>query len=348
MSAQASDSLPRRFGESAKCERPGQHVRPAVPVFSGRYIWHPAFDDADLTHACVSVRAGTFFEARAVLSATRGDFALRARRSAVLASVAADSDVAERWVAGEPDADALLLAARAAVVRALRAADAEHRRAEQLIVLARAACLRAVDCFPADPTPFVALLSLARLMHWSDPGPDELGDRSGPWPVLAQVQARDPWNREAYHRLLECFYARHGGSHSAMWDVTGWITRRVPSESELRVLELVARSEHVASRRAGQPLPVADPEWTRCEAVQAALHMYEDWFITRGRTYRFAPVADLSYLAYALSAAERTEARHVLSAMGPFAAARPWNRFGDPHAGLSHARRQVGLPTPAP
>ncbi|EFF89977.1 conserved hypothetical protein, partial [Streptomyces sp. e14] len=158
----------------------------AAGLFEGQYVWHPAADDRTLASVCVDVRAGRWARARTALAETRGDHALRAHRSLVLASEAADSDLAERWLAEEPAPEAALLWARVAVLRALRAADARDDRAEPLERIALSACDRASAADPADPTPWVAKLAMARLHRLRDPAPRGLLTAPpGPWRLFA-------------------------------------------------------------------------------------------------------------------------------------------------------------------
>jgi hypothetical protein len=309
-----------------------------------RYVWDPAADDRELAKACMSLRGGRFYEARSVLAASRGDFALRAHRSLVLASVAADSDVIERWVAEEPDADAVLLAARIAAIRALRAADLGDQRATDLAALAQAGCLRAADLMPHDPTPWAALLSVARLEEHSYPGPEGLEEVPGPWQIMSELWDRDPFNREGHHRLLAYFFARYGGSHAMMWDVAWWVRARAPAGSELLMLPLVAQAEHYRSRAGRDGAARAAFDWDTQEARLQAAAVYDSWFPHREKYSRFTPVLDLSYLGHALCAGGMfLEARPVLQAMGPYATSMPWSLFGDPSEHLSRARGQVGL-----
>jgi hypothetical protein len=313
-----------------------------------RYVWDPVADDRELAQACMSLRGGRFFEARAVLAATRRDYGLRAHRSLVLASVAADSDVMERWVAEEPDPEAILLSSRTAMVRALRSADLGEARATDLAALARASCLRAADIFPDDPTPWAALLAMARLERHTYPGPEGIEDVVGPWDVMRELWARDPLHREGHHRLLSYFFTRFGGSHSAMWDVAWWVRARAPSGSELQILPLIAQAEHYRSR-ADRSAARAALDWDTQEAKIQALAVFDDWFPHRDKHSRFTPVLDLSYLGHALCAGGMfIEARPVLDAMGPYATAMPWSLFGEPAEHLSRARRQVGLSELAP
>lgn len=308
-----------------------------------RYVWDPAADDHELAKACKSLRAGRRLEAGSVLAGTRKDHGLRAHRSLVLASVAADSDVVERWVAEEPDPDALLLAARTAAIRALRAAELGDERATDLAALAQADCLRAADALPEDPTPWAALLAVARLEEHSYPGPEGLENVQGPWEVMRELWKRDPLHREGHHQLLGYFFARHGGSHEIMWDVAWWVRARAPAGSELLLLPLVAQAEHYRSR-AERPGPGTAFGWDTQGAKLQALAVFDDWFPHRDKYSQFTPVHDLSYLGHALCAGGMyLEARPVLDAMGQYATAMPWSLFGDPAEHLSRARALVGL-----
>ncbi|MGN9756851.1 hypothetical protein [Streptomyces sp. SD31] len=314
----------------------------AAGLFEGQYVWHPAADDRLLASVCVDVRAGRYLSARDALAETHGDFALRAHRSLVLASEAADSDLVERWLAEEPGPEAALLWARVAVLRALRAADARDSRAEALERIALAACERAATADPADPTPWVAKLAMARLHRLRDQAPRGLLTAPpGPWRLFAHILSLDPWHREAHHRFLACFFTRHGGSGTAAWDVAAFLGQRAPDDSPLRLLPLVAL---VASYDPTQLL--ADRVWEQPQWRSTALAIHRDWLPTVAE-YRFTPVLDLAYLAHALVMARREEeARPVFAAMGPYASRMPWSVFGDPAEQLSRARRACGLPVP--
>ena len=198
--------------------------------FEGQYVWSPAADDRQLARACMDVRTGRYFRAHEVLKETRGDFEVRAHRSLVLASEAADSDLAERWWAEEPGPEAALLWARVAMLRALRAADAGDPHQVALARIARTAGERAAHLLPADPTPWVAQLSLARLDRPQDPAPRGLLTApSGPWYLFAHILRLDPWHREAHHRFLSFFFTRYGGSSSESWDVAAFLSQRAPA-----------------------------------------------------------------------------------------------------------------------
>ncbi|MCQ4080031.1 hypothetical protein NGB36_05345 [Streptomyces sp. RB6PN25] len=314
----------------------------AAGSFEGQYVWHPAADDHRLARACVDVRAGRYFSAYEVLEETRGDWAVRAHRSLVLASEAADSDLVERWLAEDPSAEAALLWARVAVIRALRIADALDGRSVPMMRMALSACERASQMSPEDPTPWVAKLALARLLELYDPAPPGLlTSPPGPWTLFSHVIRLDPWHREAHHRLLTFFFTRHGGTRNAAWDVAAFLGQRAPTSSALRLLPLVALVDsHDPS------VPLADRVWERPQWKATALGVYKRWFAD-GTDHRFTPVVDLSYLAHALLMARRElEARAVFMAMGPYASRMPWSLFGEPEEQLTRARRLCGLPVP--
>lgn len=129
-------------------------------VHGAAWVWNPAGDDELVARACMDLGAGRFGLAAEALRECRGDTELRARRSALLAAAAADVDAAEYWLAEAPtDRDALLLAARTAVMRACRA-QARGLIAQQLVSTAAALCQRAAGCDPQDPTAWSALLML--------------------------------------------------------------------------------------------------------------------------------------------------------------------------------------------
>ncbi|MER6050184.1 hypothetical protein ABT168_22515 [Streptomyces sp. NPDC001793] len=310
--------------------------------FEGQYVWSPAADDRALAQACVDVRAGRYFSAHEVLRETRRDFELRAHRSLVLASEAAGSDLAERWLDEEPGPEAALIWARVAMLRALRMADAGDRRAGALERIARTACERAAKLAPEDPTPWVAQLALARLDRPRDPSPQGLlTSPTGPWYLLAHILRLDPWHREAHHRFLSFFFARYGGSSSASWDVAAFLSQRAPASSPLRLLPLVALLEDY-----NPEAPLAARAWEQPQWISAATGVHRNWFPTVA-AYRFTPVVDLAYLGHALFMAKlEFEAREVLTAMGPYASRMPWSAFGDPEEQLTKARRACGLPVP--
>jgi hypothetical protein len=184
----------------------GLAVRALVRSGSGDWVWNPAGADEVLARACEELESGRFGQAREALRACGWDFEARARRSALLASVAAGVDAVDHWVREEPEnPDALLLAGRTAVVRALRAAADARADASGLVRGARQLCLGAARAHPGDPTPWVALLMLAR---------------AGVRPALTIAQGREAYEARRGARgaggqewALEVAGALGGGSH---------------------------------------------------------------------------------------------------------------------------------------
>ncbi|MEU3712954.1 hypothetical protein [Streptomyces catenulae] len=314
----------------------------AAGSFEGQYVWSPAADDRQLAQACMDVRAGRYFSAHEVLKEARGDFEVRAHRSLVLASEAADSDLSERWIAEEPGPEAALMWARVAMIRALRMADTDDRRHEALVRIARTAAERAAQLLPDDPTPWVCQLALSRFQRPRDPAPQGLLTApTGPWYLFAHILRIDPWHREAHHRFLAFFFTRNGGSASASWDVAAFLGQRAAASSPLRLLPLVALVDEY-----NPTALLADRTWEQPQWTSTALSIHRHWF-PHVADYRFVPVVDLSYLAHALFMAKREfEAREVFTAMGPYAARMPWSAFGPPEEQLTKARRSCGLPVP--
>jgi len=316
----------------------------------GGFVWDPAGADHTLAQARTELRAGRRGLARDALAQCRGDAAVRSQRSLLLGSVVAGTDQAETWVGEEPqDPDARLLYARVAMVRTLRAARAGDPREAALGALAWQAAHVASRYAPADPTPWATLLAVAR--HRPAAAPDELDPRStaappgleidGPWDLLAEAQARRPWHREAFLRLLAYFLPRHGVGPDMVWQVVSWAADASPADADPRLLPLAARAE-LARAPTGRP----ESEPTEQYAAYVAATVYADWFPGISQL-RFPPVADLSLLAHALDRGGlHTEAGEVLAAMRPYATAFPWSLDGDPARALraAYTRSRVRPP----
>jgi hypothetical protein len=315
-------------------------------------IWNVAGPDEELAKALVSAKSARSAGVAEVLADSRGDHGLRAWRSQALGSACADSDVAEQWLREDPkNVDALLLYARTCVSRALRAADAGDDRAAMLAEIARRACEAAVNADPADPTPLVAWLTLARI-EWfrgraQRPGPAGLEDVVGPWGLFEQVLAIDPVHREGHLRFLSCLFKRYGGSDAQMMTFARHVAYEMPFDADPQLLVLVALVEYYRSKSpAERTAEQADGQWRTEMALRYALDLHEFWFPAACKR-RVAPIVDFSYLAHALWAGDRIfEAADVLRAMGPYAASAPWSLFGKPATVLARARAQCHLGPP--
>ena len=303
-----------------------------------RLDWHPAGADAQLVDACTELDGGRTAFAEHLLAEARGDHRLRAHRSLVLASYAVRSTIADRWVREAPaSAEAWLVYARVAALRALRAARRDPAEAAELAHRAREACLHASRHLPHDPTPFITLLMLHPLSPSFSPGPRELGGLPGPWEVLEQVRSRDPYSREGFRRLLECFAPRLHGSLAEMWHVARWAVDTTPRHADPQLLDLVVCAEgyrHLCER--GERRRAADL-WRRPVVQETVARIFEGWFpaLPAASTVH---TADLSMLAFGLvKTGRRDAARQVLARMLPFAARHPWAIDGSAQAQLAWA-----------
>ena len=332
----------------------------------GGFVWDPAAADRTLAQARTELRAGRWGLARDALAESRGEAEVRAQRSLLLGSVVAGTDLAETWVTEDPeDPDARLLYARVAMVRALRAAKAADPREAALGALAWQAAVIASRYAPADPTPWATLLAVARHRPPAPPGGPATGPSAapprlaieGPWDLLAEAQARRPWHREAFLRLLAYYIPwpgraglnDSGGSDGSggscaqgadtLWQVVSWAADASPDDSDPQLLPLAARA-HLARAPTGVDAPTEE------YAAYVAATVYADWFPGISQL-RFPPVADLSLLAHALDrGGQHTEAGEVLACMRPYATAFPWSLDGDPAEALraAYARSRIRPP----
>lgn len=304
---------------------------------TGGIVFDPAWPDESLGAACVDLQAGTVGAARDVLAGTRQtwDLERRAHVSAVLAAVAARSDVTELWLRDEPQCpDAWLLCARVAVVRALALFDREGptRQATEQLRAAMALCRTAYAEGGYDPTVWVAVLTLLRTRLWPsvEPVAPELAPVrgiAGPWDLVERVIVPlMPGHREAGSRLLAYFSARHGGRNEDHVLVARWLSGQVEPGHPWRLLPAVVALEHDAkqerasarqrsasSTRAGMirdmltdigPAPssgVEPPETRhRREQLEAALKAEEEpesWEALRNRMGRAAEETYVKWFA---------------------------------------------------
>ncbi|MER7760210.1 hypothetical protein [Streptomyces sp. NPDC097619] len=298
-----------------------------------RPVYHPAGTDEALGFALVELQAGRWQPTRDLLSVTGEHWALRTSRTQVLAVTAAPSDVVGVWLAEEPDNhDAHVMRARVGVERALRAHQQRHASTAALEGAARNAALLAARRQPRDPVPWVCLLALARLdgrqtrrEHREHSGEPMLP--SGPWGLLHGVGQRDPYNREAFHRVLQFILAREvppAASLAAVFDFGRWVASWAPAGSPLLLLPLYALVEQGRQ----QALPErGDPlwrhQWAEEPTIRYTLDAFHHWFAHPDPAPR--SVADLHHLAYALWAGHRfVEAAEVFTAVGAFATREPW------------------------
>ncbi|WP_367319740.1 hypothetical protein [Streptomyces sp. HUAS ZL42] len=301
-----------------------------------RPVYHPAGHDQELRVALEDLRTGRWMAMRTVLARAEGNWALRTSRSQVLAAAAAASDVVQAWRAEDPgNADAMMMRARVAVERALQARRRGHPREKELAESAREAVRLAAHSGPDDPVPWVCLLALAQLdeqqlRQEQQVAPPEPTLPHGPWQLLREAHVRDPFNREAYHRMLRFFYARAGGSLADALHFVQWAVAPAPDGSAVLVLPLYAYAAHYRLQR--ERLRAADPlarqQWQRIHIVRDVDRALHRWFRHPGEVLR--PPLDLNHLAHALWAGHRfSEAAEVFRAIGQYATHQPWEYTAD-------------------
>lgn len=254
------------------------------------------------------------------------DWDRRAHRMSVLAHCLSDSHVPRAWAAREPrNAGARVLHAWSRLVHA-RA----HGSLEEGDAIAQS-CFQAADLTPADPTPWVVLLGLARLERRGQP------EVFGIW---NEVLTRDRWNREAYLTMLRYLGPDEKGSRIQVLDFVDAVRARAPENAPCTATELTAHvlQYHSVLTLGGIEALMARNHWSHPSAAQALDRAAHAW-PRPGYLHHAAALADLNLLAYALMAAERrADARPVFEAIGASVTAWPWNTVGDPVAEFEKAR----------
>ncbi|WP_267715436.1 hypothetical protein [Streptomyces sp. CoH17] len=289
--------------------------------------YDPAGHDTALRSALQEVRAGRWMSMRILLEQT-ASWSQWTRRTQVLAASAAGTDVVRAWLAEEPHSvAAAVMHARVVVERALRAHREDHARTRELWLQAWHACDAATRSAPYDPVPWVCLLALARLdegQRWQEHrmAPPEPMLPPGPWGLLAEAGKRDPYNREAHHRMLQFLYPRGGSERLAQAaGFAHWAAGSAPPGSALHVLPLYVRVERY--RRSGAREAALDLHWVAEDATREARQAFDSWFTLCPRDERSLP--DLNHLAHALWGALRfREANQVFDALGPYWTPLPW------------------------
>ncbi|MEV7422545.1 MULTISPECIES: hypothetical protein [unclassified Streptomyces] len=292
-----------------------------------RPVYHPAGHDNDLRAAVQELRTGRWVAMRDLLDRTP-DWTLWTQRTQVLAAVAAGSDTVQTWLAEEPrSVAATVMQTRVSVERAIRAHREGHPRTQELWQQAWEACGTAARRAPADPVPWVCLLALSQLdarqrleeHRLPPPGPMLF---PGPWALLAEADKRDPYNREAYHRMLQFVYARRAdGSLSEAVNFVQWAASSAPEGSALHVLPLFVRVERY--RRENGHEKALDLHWVTEDATRDALRALNLWF--DHAVLAEASLLDLNHLAHALwGSLQFDEGARVFEALGPYYAVLPW------------------------
>ncbi|MFI1800492.1 hypothetical protein ACH427_24490 [Streptomyces sp. NPDC020379] len=293
----------------------------------------PALDDTALATARDALARGRWAEARRLLAETGDDWDRRGHRLVVLAEGTASTAWAREWQLAEPDSpDAAALLACATVFRAVRGREIPE--------IARTACLTAARMAPADPTPWLGILILARRT-----GTDDERVRA-----FDQVRARHRDHHHAHHLMAACLAEHQTGDRvdplHEVYDFASWAAEQAPADSPLAVLPVVAHAERyrVLARSGVEPHdPARSGHWTTRRARQvmkAAFDWWLEWDVDDGTAHPRRKV-DLNYLAHAkLHEGRPAEAAALLTRIGPHATHAPWSYpDGDARKAFQAARR---------
>ncbi|MDJ0463373.1 hypothetical protein [Streptomyces sp. H27-C3] len=293
------------------------------------HFFDPALDDAELADVRGRLAQGRWTRVRSLLTATGDDWDRRGHRLVVLAEGAGSAAWADDWLLAEPEsADALTLLACAHVFAALRGEKSADR--------AREACRRAAARAPADPTPWLGLLLLAR----------SLGTEEEVTQLFDQVRLRHPEHHHAHHLVVARLAERRPDTGRdplhEVYDFAAWAAEQAPADSPLAVLPVVAHAERYRALAAAgreSPDPVASGHWTDRRARQVMKAAF-DWWLEWEHEGRPRHCVDLNFLAHAKFCEGRSaEAAALFDRIGSHLTSAPWSYPGrDPHQAFVAAR----------
>ncbi|MEV0601493.1 hypothetical protein AB0I82_19610 [Streptomyces sp. NPDC050315] len=304
----------------------------------------PALDDAELAASLDALAQGRWTAARDLLAATGTDWDRRGHRLLVLGAARTGAVWAREWQLAEPDSpDAAAFVAAAAVHRVLRGKEAAEA--------ARERCLAAAGMAPADPTPWLAMLLLARTTGTPDAREH----------AFDQVRARHPGHHHAHHLMAACLAEHQSGDADdplhQVYDFAAWAAEQAPADSPLAVLPVVAHAEryrvlaaaglepadpaasgHWATRRARQAMKAAFDWWLEWEGANVGAHE------GGGATGHPRGMVDLNFLAHAKYCEGRlAEAAALFHRIGPHVTAEPWGYPDRDPARAFRAARDLAL-----
>lgn len=310
----------------------------------------PDFDpdcgDAALTCGRQDIVIGRWQGLRELLRVTGPDWLVRGHRTRLLAQACAGSSTVESWLAAEPhSADALVLRAATETARAFNLAIAAGRGVpidRQRIDSAALSCLRAADACPDDPTPWISLISVARLY----PSGVRRQELARWWDELHQ---RDPYSVEGHLQVLHYYSARWHGTHGLMYDFARDAAGVAPPGCPLPVLVQYARVEeyrYALDAARGQHASMGlGQHWSNDGAVSGVRRTWERWITGRtGDGIAPGELRDVNYLAHAACHAGAHEIAAALFRMLDRRATRaPWAYTGDPEKQFVKWRKEVGV-----
>lgn len=294
------------------------------------HTFDPALDDSELIGVRDQFTQGRWTRARSLLVATGADWDRRGHRVLALAAVPSAAGWAGDWLLAEPDSpDAATLLALAAVARAQRpkARPGDEDRA-------REACRAAAALAPADPTPWLGLMSLERT-H----GTQEQTAR-----YFEEIRARHPEHHQAHHLMTAGLAESRPESDPLheVYDFAAWAAEQAPADSPLAVLPVVAHAERyrvLVAAGAVSGDPASSGHWTGRRARQVMKAAF-DWWLEWEREDHPRHRADLNFLAHAKICEGRpAEAAALFHRIGPHATEAPWSYSGrDAHQEFLAAR----------
>jgi hypothetical protein len=289
----------------------------------------PALGDEELVAARAALNQGRWAEVRALLARTGNDWDSRGHRLVVLAEGKSAAAWAEEWLLAEPESpDAVALHACAAVFRAA----AGKQRPE----IAREACMRAARMTPGDPTPWLALLILARRT-----GTDDEQVRA-----FDQVRGRHRGHHHGHYLMTQCLAERQktdgDDPFHEVYEFAEWAAGEAGPGSPLMALPLVALVERYRALAAAGALPGNPnglPYWTSPRARNSVRAAFDWWLDWDNRTHpRLA--LDLNYLAFGkFHTGDTVAAAALFNRIGGLATQAPWSYLDrDPKKSFRAAR----------
>ncbi|GHI08898.1 hypothetical protein AQI88_11670 [Streptomyces cellostaticus] len=273
-----------------------------------------ALDDPELRTARAALAQGRWQAARSLLLHTGDDWDRRGHRVTVLAAEPYAAAWAREWQLAEPgSAHAATLLALTLVHRALHGKEEPDR--------AREACRTAAALAPADPTPLLGLLLLAR----------SLGPESELLRTFAHLRDRHPEHHHAHHLLVARLAERPEGGRAeshAVYDLAERAAAEAPADSPLAVLPVVAYAERyrvLAATGLAPADPAASGHWSGPRA-RRILRASFDWWLEWEHDDHPRRHLDLNHLAFAMSCAGRpAEAAALFRRIGRHATGAPWS-----------------------
>lgn len=246
------------------------------------------------------------------------DWDRRMHRLLVFSTLPDAHVLAGQWRAWNPaSADAMLLHAFADISRA-RAGGAGSDLGATVSL-----CRDAAELAPADPAPWVGLLSYYRLLR-------------APWaqvhPIWTAVKTRDPWNREAHWQMLHYVSPEECGSNVLTVQFTDSVAVSEPLGSPVAAISLAASLNRYrrALSAGGITALTARRHWDQPHERALVDNALATW-TQPGFLRHAAALADLNLLAYVLTKAARLQdAWPVFEATSAVATSWPWELDGDP------------------